>query len=311
MKKNLLFAALLVSAMSANAQTEICFTDTESAGLASEKATFAGGTVVGTSDNVTMTLAYEDSWGATDITFQGYNGATVNGTEVSFTRGITGNTNPGGVAVGAEGCTAATNGAVVQFDVKKDGYLAVFCKISSNKNYYVWEGLAGKGESAVAYTLAMDWSAAGLADHPSIVYTMPADADGYVNFASEDIDTYVNGTQYRWPEKVILGQDAENVAKNGVGAIIFPVYAEAESYLVHAQGSKISTCGAVFTTEPITSLTLTGENTLDLIGGNPNAISSVNADANGAAAMYNMAGQRVNNSFKGLTIMNGKKFINK
>jgi hypothetical protein len=43
-----------------------------------------------------------------------------------------------------------------------------------------------------------------------------------------------------------------------------------------------------------------------------NAISSIEAKKeNKNAAMYNAAGQRVNKNFKGMVIMNGKKFMNK
>ena len=317
MKKSLLFAALIAGAMSASAQTEICFSDPESAGLASDKATFAGGTVVGKSESVTMSLAYEDSWGASSISHKGYTGAVVNGTEVTFANGVVGNTNPAGTTLSAEGWTAPTGGAVLQFDVTKDGYLVVFGKLSSNKPYYVWEGLSGKGEMPVAYTLAMDWSDADKADMPTIFYELPADELGYVDCTAADINTYIleGTTALTWPERIAYKDPESNVAKNGVGAIIFPVYAEAGSYLVHATGSKITTCGAVFTTEPVTSVVLTGADvpnvTFTLGEGGETGISAVKPAESANGAKYNLAGQQVDDTYKGVVIQNGKKSIQK
>lgn len=42
-----------------------------------------------------------------------------------------------------------------------------------------------------------------------------------------------------------------------------------------------------------------------------NGISNINVDSAKAGKIYNMAGQQVSGSFKGLVIKNGKKFINK
>lgn len=321
MKKSLLFVALLAGAMGASAQ-EYCAFDTE-CGLTSTKTTTAGGTQVGASDNVTMYLAYEDSWGTTSTAYAvsgTYDTVVLNGSSYTVGTGFTGNTNPTGSSLDPEAISAATAGAVVQFDVKADGYLTVIGKLSSNKPYYVWEGLAGKGESALAYTLAMDWGSGAKAGAScsTIVYTVPADEDGYVDFDASDISTYISGTAYKWPEKIVLGDDAADIKTNGVGIITFPVYADAESYLVHATGSKITTCGAVFTTSPITSAYLTGTDadgnaqSVVLIG-DATGITEVTASAatSTAAPVYNLAGQQVSKDVKGILIQNGRKFVNK
>ena len=312
MKKSLLFAALVMGAMSANAQSEYCAVNAESAGIGSDAATVAAGTVIGTSDNVTMKIAYEDACKSTQISFQNYDRVVVNGTEYEIGNGVTGSTNPTGQSLAADASTPVTAGFVVDFDTKADGYLTVIGKMSSNKEYYVWEGDA-TAASPVAYRFAMDWSAAGLAANPTLAYQIPADKDGYVDFSAADIATYLNGTKFYWPEQIVLGAESA-VKKNGVGVICFPVYADM-SYLVQAAGSKISTCGAVFTKDPVTSVVLkssTGESAdVTLIGGVSGINSAVAAKANVNAPMYNLAGQRVNNSFKGIAIQNGKKFINK
>lgn len=313
MKKSLLFAALLMGAMSVNAQSEYCAVNAESAGLTGDAAAIAAGTVFGTSDNVTMKLAFDDNCKSTQISFQNYDKVVINGTEYEVGNGVTGSTNPTGQSLAADASTPPTAGFVVAFDVKKDGYLTVIGKMSSNKEYYVWEGDANAA-SPMSYTFAMDWSAAAKAENPTLSYTVPANAEGYIDFGASDIDKYLSGTKLYWPEQIILGAESA-VKKNGVGVISFPVYAEAGHYMVQAAGSKISTCGAVFTTEPVTSVVLkssTGESAdVTLIGGETGINSAVAAKANVNAPMYNLAGQRVNNSFKGIAIQNGKKFINK
>ena len=202
-----------------------------------------------------------------------------------------------------------------QFDVKKDGYLTVFGKLSSNKPYVVFEGLAGQGELPVAYSFAMDFTGAGLAEMPVISYAIPADEMGYTDFSAADIDKYVSGTNYLWPEQIAVDPTSE-AKKNGCGAIMFPVYAEAGSYLVYATGSKATICGAVFTTEPVTSLVLTGADsdgndiTLALIGDASAGVNSVKANATNGVT-YNLAGQKVDASYKGVVIQNGKKMLQK
>lgn len=321
MKKNLLLAALFMGAMSANAQVETCFVDVDAKGITGEAAPIGAGTVLAESENVTMAVAFDDNFKSTTIDFSGYSSATVNGNVVDMVTGITGNTNPSGQSLGADNTsTPPTAGCVVKFTVKKDGFLTVFGKMSSNKEYYVWEG-DEVSAAPMAYTFGMDWTAgvAAGASINSIVYQLPADEFGYIDFTNAEIGKYVNGAKMFWPEKIVLGADAADVKKNGLGFITFPVFAEAGTYMVQAAGSKISTCGAVFTTEKVTELTLTGfdEVTAEPISktllGTGTGIGGITVDGedNADAPVYNLAGQRVNKSAKGILIQNGKKFINK
>lgn len=310
-----------MGAMSANAQVETCFMDVDALGITGETAPVAAGTVLGETENVTMKVAYDDSFKSTTIDYSGYNSAILNGNVIDMVTGITGNTNPSGQSLGADhSSTPPTSGCVIKFEVRKDGYLTVFGKMSSNKEYYVWEG-DEISAAPMAYTFGMDWTAGVAAGAPvnSIVYTLPADELGYIDFGNAEIGKYVNGTKLFWPEKIVLGADAADVKKNGLGFITFPVYVEGGTYMVHAAGSKISTCGAVFTTEPVTELTLTGfdETTAEPISktliGTGTGIGgiTVNGEDNANAPVYNLAGQRVSKSTKGILIQNGKKFINK
>ncbi|MGM9699601.1 MAG: hypothetical protein ACI3Y0_13320 [Prevotella sp.] len=273
MKKQLLLGALLMGAVCANAQIEKITVDGTAAGLDETGVTISAGTVLGSSDNVTVKAAYDDTYKIVSCAFQGYNNAIINGTSVSFDNGVQGNTNPAGQKlVDLETSTAPNAGAVIQLDVNEDGYIVVVSKLSSNKEYYVWEGDATFA-MPIAYSLYMDWSAAANTDQPTITYSWPKNNDGYLDFGAADLDKYVDMStgKARWPEKVVLGTDASDVKKNGVGFIVFPVYKDAGTYLVQAAGSKISVPAVVFSKDPITDLQLAGTDA----DGNPLAITFI------------------------------------
>ena len=305
-----------MGAVCANAQIEKITTDGSNVeGLNKDAVTtVSAGTVFGSSENVTVKAAYDDSYKIVSCAFQGYNNVIVNGESFSFGDGVQGNTNPSGQKlVDAENSTPPTTGAVFQLEVKKDGYIVVVSKLSSNKEYYVWEGDA-IWAAPVAYSLYMDWSAAGKADHPTITYSWPAEPEyGYLDFAAADLDKYVDMTTGKalWPEKVEMGVDFEKLGKNGVGVIVFPVSAEAGSYLVQAAGSKISVPGVIFSENPITDLQITGADA----DGNPLAITFIGeggeTGVNGIQAekaevegqTYDLGGRPAT---KGLLIQKGK-----
>ena len=314
MKKQLLLAALILGAASANAQIEKITVDGSAVGLGAEATAVTAGTVLGNSESVTVKTAYDDSYKVVSCAFQGYNNVIVNGESFGFGDGVQGSTNPTGQKlVDADNSTPPTAGAVIQLDVKKDGYIVVVSKLSSNKEYYVWEGDA-TWAAPVAYSLYMDWSAAANAEHPTITYSWPANADGYLDFGATDLDKYVDlaAGKARWPEKVVLGADAADVKKNGVGVIVFPVSAEAGSYLVQAAGSKISVPGVIFSEKPITDLQITGENadtgealSITFIG-EGTGINGVQAVESVDTRTYNLGGRAAKS---GLLIQKGKKYI--
>ena len=116
----------------------------------------------------------------------------------------------------------------------------------------------------------------------------------------EGFDKYCDGAALRWPEKIVLGADAADVKKNGLGIVKFPVYAEAGTYLFHATGSKVSIDGFVFSPTDV-------EMKVNKVGEEA-AINNVKADAQNGA-IFNVAGQKVGANYKGLVIKNGKKTI--
>ncbi len=87
--------------------------------------------------------------------------------------------------------------------------------------------------------------------------------------------------------------DDNKVSDKFYGKITLAV-AKNTSYYVFCNGSKLGFYGYEFTP------------------GDTNGISNVNAAVAGDnAPMYNLAGQKVGNDFKGIVVKNGKKFVNK
>ncbi|MCM1356101.1 MAG: hypothetical protein NC212_06830 [Staphylococcus sp.] len=317
MKKNLLALAALAMTFSASAEVVSAWVEGGNHGLTTDKAQVDGQIVIAEAAGVgSLKLAYADSWGLGGIDANGYNSLKVNGVDLGRVgSGAVGTANPAGWSV----TTAATGGAAFQYTAEKDGYLTIPSKYSTNKNYWVFEGLAGEGELCEAYTLGMQLT--DIPEFPTgrLEYSLPADKDGYLDLNAADLDKYVSGTTIMWPEKIILGADAPDVKKNGYGVMMFPVYAGC-NYIFGAQGSKMTCPGFVFSTEaptaviygdgeeapaPMTFAYPTAE------GGDTNGIENIVADElNENAPIYNVMGQRVNKDYKGVLIQNGKKFMN-
>lgn len=328
MKKILLGMAAITVAAAASAQVEVGLMDAENLlnvvatpGVSDdgkETKVLASGTVLAQTASVTMVYPNGDAITKQNSAFNGIKTLVVNSTEVALGDGIGGTNNGKGDLNGPQ------SGCMYQFDVKKDGWLIVPSKISSNKPFYVFEGLQGADPIALAYTLGMDIQSGDYPDIKEVKYTLPADADGYVDREAADIDTYTFGTDaIGWPIRIAT-QDAEAAsAGNGSGALVFPVYAEAEHYLVMATGSKMNTCGFVFVeSDPAgaaPNVAVKGvykdtenEKVIVITGSyDPGAVNAVEATLDVNAPIYNAQGVRVNADAKGLLIQNGKKFIRK
>ncbi len=301
------------------------------------KPTLAAGTLLCETENVAMYLENEQECSAQNPDFNGMKYLIVNGEPVALVQGIGGNSNPAGVNV-KNG--PSQGGCQYHITVKKDGWLIVPSKISSNKNFYAYEGTFAGQMSLLAYTLGMEIDNADYPDIHEAVYTLPADADGYFDLNSPDAEKYLlGGTAIAWPIRIATQNPEGAAAGNGTGAMIFPVYADAVDYYVFATGSKMNTCGFIFvesdpageapavtvygparsvenketgevTNYDAKSFAITGDlQNPGELGGIDNIIVDAAADVN--APMYNVLGQRVNESYKGLVIKNGKKFINK
>lgn len=248
MKKIFTLVAMATMALAANAQTESAFIDTENEFTATDATAIAGGQKLCESKSIVMSQAWDDTYkkvamsGESDLV----NAVVINGVEYAMPAGIQCQTNPNPNNLTAGG---QISGAVFKFDVKADGVLYVFGKMTYNKNYYVWEGDVANGAGMpVAYTFAAGQVKEGQGD-ATVTYTLPGDELNYYDFPGDYDDgaKYLNAAQC--VEK-FKGGDPGTLTHwtsgNALGVIAFPVYAEAEVYYVNACGSKVTSNGFVF-----------------------------------------------------------------
>lgn len=126
---------------------------------------------------------------------------------------------------------------------------------------------------------------------------------GNINFKS-----YVNNEAYKkqvgstniwfcgnWKEALVTDGTQWIVKNDGIHASV-----------VKANGTKISPFRAYFTGIPDGASAK-----LNFIDGEATGINGVNAEAAADGAIYNLAGQKVSAAYKGIVIMNGKKYLMK
>lgn len=252
MKKILLSAVALFATMTVNAQevgqittddlvNRIGLTtdkEEKDGKMQSIKIDVAAGTMFCESANVTMSAAFDDGYSpenaaAPKIDDANYGTIKIGDLTIDATQGVQGASNPkdeAGANPALESTVPVGPAAVFQFDVKKNGYLYVFHKASSNKNYMVYENKAPMGYT---FTMATD----GTKALPKVF--------GYELKGEGEFNYLPAGTAVAWPEKIYLGEEAEDVKTNGLSVIKFPVF-EGCSYWVNAGGSKITSCGYYF-----------------------------------------------------------------
>ena len=310
MKKMLLSAALVLAAMSVNAQSIFtidgdAFMTAQGSADPETAFTVQAGTVIDDNENFTLSIGATDDYKATGVAANDFS-AIQFGTVVMdcSTNGITGSNNPKDDAGTAptDGFNLPTTGAFFNLKAKKDGVVYVAHKASSNKAYAVFEG-----NMLVAYTFAMQ-----VAEDPNvestdglISFTLPGDEYGYYDTSLGKIDQAI---------RIFHGNPDAASAGNGLGVIKFDVFA-GYNYTFSAAGSKMSLKGICFSDQPV-DVTLIGEDGVTkfpLLTSDPTGITEVVADKadNANAPAYNIAGQRVSKNAKGLVIINGKKYINK
>ncbi|MCH5308758.1 MAG: hypothetical protein J1E58_02775 [Prevotella sp.] len=289
MKKILLSAMALVAAMSVNAQEfgPLTAEATAALGLTGDLSPLAAGTELAKTASVTLTVANADDF----KTSAGIEGITLGGTDLGSTACVQGNSNPPGAAA-SEGQYPEA-GCVYKFTVSQDGYLYVFHKSSANKNYVVWEN---KLRIPYIYSAA-DGGAYDLEKVEGATVTV----DGIISIADGfAIDQAQN----------IIGTEGKGA---GTCVIKFPVYAGCE-YDVHGTGTKMTLAGFYFDTTGDATVAA-GEVTLLTAGGigegGETGINAVKPAESTNGVKYNLAGQQVDDTYKGVVIQNGKKSIQK
>lgn len=303
MKKVFLLAAVAF-ATSANAQ--VVQFDSEGLGMTDTAAEFAAETALGSNDAIDAYIAFTDNYKASNIKNNDYNVVKIGGNEVQTKGGMQGSNNPkdvnGNSPAGnvAEGTAPAVpvSGCVYGLKAKADGIVYVVAKLSSNKAYTVFEDGA-----AIGYKAAMEANNAAFADGKLFVEVK---GEGEYNLVTTAIDQL---------EHIATGDPASEIKVNGLGVIWFPVY-NGGTYLFNACGSKASVSGMYFATAE-QDVVVEGTDSeapkaaFTIFSVDPAGISSVAAAKAQNARMYNLAGQEVGKNFKGIVVVNGKKFMNK
>lgn len=293
MKKSLLFAVALFAAATVNAQ--VFQMNGEDFGLSSDASDVAAGFNWGAAGPVEINNPFATTHKLVDCKNNDYNTVTFADADVIVTKnGVQGQDNPKDIDGQNPGVSLVkpASGAVVEFVAAADGYCYIVGKLSSNKNYYVFE----EG-SAVGFTLAMEINDDRF---PGKKIAYEAVGEGEYN---ELPDNYYTN----WPVRVALDDVEAASAGNGLGVIGFPVFEDCQ-YLVGAGGSKISWCGAYFTSAPCHVVVSGDEKAeFELLDANGKAaISAVQADRK-HQTVYNLYGQKAEKA--GLVIVNGKKVM--
>ena len=296
MKKILLSAVALVAAMSMNAQ--VFQVNGEAQGLTSDLSDVAAGKVWGAIDGaVDITNAFATQHKLVDCKNNDYIKVLIDGNEILTSGGVQGNDNPKDADGGNPALTLkpAVSGAVIQLDAKKDGWIYIVAKLSTNKQYMVFEEGAAMG-----YKIAMEVKDDRIS---SSVLNLEIKGEGEYNYIPE-------GRQVQWVIREYLNDAEATTAGNGLGVLYFPVAKDCK-YLAHATGSKISWSGVYFSETAAASIKLAKEDGTEFsILADPASVNTIKADAQNGAA-FNAAGQQVGAGYKGLVIKDGKKFFQK
>jgi len=299
MKKFLLSAAALVVAMSANAQ--VFQLDGEAHGLTSDLSSVEAGHAWGSIEGaVDITNAFTTDHKLVDCKLDDFNKVVIDGNEILTKGGVQGNDNPkdGDGNNPATSFIPAVGGAVIQLDAKKDGWVYIVAKLSTNKQYMVFEeGLP------IGYKVAIESNNEAI---PDGVMSLEIKGEGEYNNLS--LDLYPGGL--KWLIREFTGDAEAATAGNGLGVFYFPVAKDCK-YLASATGSKITWCGAYFSETEAQSVTVEGEGIARTLVGEGAGIAAVKAAKAENTAIYNLAGQRVATNYKGVVIVNGLKKIQK
>ena len=257
------------------------------------------GTVLFDEEEGTLKIGDTDTYKPADIT------ALVNNEPLKG--GLQGGTNPKDADGGFcwQTLKEPATGAFFVFEAKKDGYLYLVHKASSNKAYTVFE----EG-TAIGYKFAAQGDAT---TDLGAVYQFELKGEGEYNEVKEPVlfaeQEFLKGTD-KYDAHVNAEGAWDPIKVNGLGVIVFPVVKDC-IYKFNANGSKMSLAGVVFSAAD--DLTIATADGVEIYkGGGETAIQGAKVvTVAGNSAIYNLAGQKVNASYKGIVIKDGKKYIQK
>ena len=272
----------------------------EANGIGSDAVDVAAGKAWGSIEGaIEVSNPFATQHKAVDCKNNDFNKVVIDGNAIETKDGVQGQDNPKDADGGNSAVTfkEATGGAVIQIDAKKNGWVYIVAKLSTNKQYVVFEEGA-----PIGYKIAMENTDERVKDG---VLNLEIKGEGEYNNLT--LDKYPNGLM--WVIREYLGNAEAETAGNGLGVLYFPV-AEGCKYFAHATGSKISWSGILFSDAEAKSVKVEGDGISKTLVGGSTGINSVKAAAIDGA-IYNLAGQKVNASYKGVVIQNGKKFLQK
>ena len=227
--------------------------------------------------------------------------------------GLQGSNNPKDADGGTPSSTlvAPVSGAYFVWEAAQDGYLYVIHKASSNKAYTIFE----EG-TAIGYTFA----AVGDAETDlGAVYQFTLKGEGEYNELKNPVEfaerEYLKATN---PDVYAshITVDAEGkeswtaISKGGIGVIVFPVFKDCK-YAINANGSKMTLGGVVFSENDDVDVETADGVKIYAAGGATGIQSAKVVKVTADGAVYNLAGQKVGASYKGIVIKDGKKFFQK
>lgn len=243
MKKLFFFAAALLASVSVNAQ----FAKFDGIAAAeSEAEAKTAGTVLATTNAFEASVAFDDYYKTVNLKHEGYGWWEIDGANLNAaadTLGLQGANNPKDADGNnpANACTTPYAGAVYQVVAKADGYLYIFHKASSNKQYMVEENgipigyhfgmvttdVAGYfGEAGatkvIEYTIEGNNELGQITDGRQIMYA--------VDYIKQEGDTTIGTRDY---------------TRNGLGVIGVPCR-KGSTYWFHATASRMTALGVAF-----------------------------------------------------------------
>ena len=313
MKKILLSVIALFAAVSMNAQTAgnakvIAINSENAIGLNEDNGNpLEKGYELYAGDEGTLTIGDAGTFKPQSIK------ADING-DTSINGGLQeANNNPKDADGGTPATTlkAPASGAFFVFDAKADGYLYVIIKASSNKAYTVFEdgtaigykfAAVGDAESELGATYQFELKGEG--EYNEVKNPIEWAEREYLKVANPDA----------YAAHLTVGEDGAEtwtpINKSGLGVIAFPVF-EGLQYIFNANGSKMMLGGIAFSeADDVVIKTIDGVEIYK--GGGETAIQGAKVvTVAGNSAIYNLAGQKVNASYKGIVIKDGKKYIQK
>ena len=276
-------------------------------GLDKENGTsLTAGTELFNEEEGVLTIGADDTYKPQEVAFAVNDKEAVKG-------GLQGATNPKDAdgTICSETLKEPAAGAFFTFEAKKDGFLYVIHKASANKAYTVFE----EG-TAIGYKFAAVGDAA---TDLGAIYQFELKGEGELNEVKEKVlfaeQLFLQGTDKYDSHldadgKWVVIKNAEDKAISGLGVIVFPVFADCK-YKFNANGSKMTLAGIAFSDAD--DLTIKTDDGVEIYnGGGATAIQGAKVvTVAGNSAIYNLAGQKVNASYKGIVIKDGKKYIQK